>query len=76
MELLICCAIVIFPWAALSLDRAYRIAIPKSVRQDILFLAVKGKSCRLEFVAFYTVDEVLPLAITPLLCLSMFSLAV
>lgn len=41
------------------MDRAYRIAIPKCVRQDILFLAVKGKSCRLEFVAFYTVDEIL-----------------
>lgn len=37
--------------------------MPKCIRQNIQFLAVKGKSNRLEFVAFYTVAEVLLLEI-------------
>lgn len=37
--------------------------MPKCIRQNIQFLAVKGKSNRLEFVAFYTVAEVLLLDI-------------
>lgn len=37
--------------------------MPKCIRQNIQFLAVKGKSNRLEFVAFSTVAEVLLLDI-------------
>lgn len=52
-----------FPLGGFVFGFSIRIAIPKCIRQDILFLAVKGKSNRLEFVAFYTVVEVLLLAI-------------